>query len=82
MFEHKLRLHIILCYYYTHDIVSVHCVHIRFYSTGTHFHRILHLLANEVMLKARDIVGEDILDNPEMVNHVFPRHTFYMLSLF
>ena len=28
----------------------------------------LHLLANEVMLKARDIVGEDILDDPEMVN--------------
>ena len=27
----------------------------------------LHLLANEVMLKARDIVGEDILDDPEMV---------------
>jgi hypothetical protein len=36
----------------------------------------LHLLANEVMLKARDIVGEDILDDPEMVNHAFTWHQF------
>ena len=36
----------------------------------------LHLLANEVMLKARDIVGEDILDNPEMVNLAFPWHHY------
>ena len=45
----------------------VFCIH-RFYSAGSHFHRMLHLLSNEIMLKARDIVGEDILDDPEMVN--------------
>jgi hypothetical protein len=44
----------------------------------------LHLLANEVMLKARDIVGENILDNPEMVNHrpctVHPIAPLFLLS--
>ena len=53
----------------------INCI-CRFYSSGTHFHRMLHLLANEVMLKAKDIVGEDILEEPEMVNPAFLWHHY------
>ena len=56
---------------YMYDFCICNVCMYRFYSTGTHFHRVLHLVANEVMLKARDIVGENILDEPEMVNHSF-----------
>lgn len=38
------------------------------YSSSQHFHRVLHLISNEVMLKARDIVGEDIMEQPEVVS--------------
>ena len=57
------KLHVLCIRHYESSLLYPH----RFYSAGTHFHRMLHLLANEVMLKARDIVGEDILDDPEMV---------------
>ena len=39
----------------------------RFYSSASSFHRLLRLLSNEVMVKARDIVGADVLASPEKV---------------
>ena len=39
----------------------------RVYSSGAHFQRVLQLVSNEVMLKARDIVGENLMEQPEMV---------------
>lgn len=39
----------------------------RFYSSGPAFHRLLRLLSNEVMSKARDLVGQDALSCPEEV---------------
>lgn len=45
-----------------HDDLSIHC---RVYSMQRHFHRLLRLVANEVASKARDIVGEDPLEDPD-----------------
>ena len=37
----------------------------RVYSIRGHFYRIIRLLSNDVMLKAKDIIGEDVLEDPE-----------------
>lgn len=40
------------------------CFCCRFYGISAHFHRLLRLLSNELSLKARDIIGHDILNDP------------------
>lgn len=35
------------------------------YSMRGHFYRVLRLLSNDVMLKAKDTIGEEVLEDPE-----------------
>ncbi len=50
-----------------------HCMHAppsccSVYCHSAHFQRLLGLIANQVMLKARDIVGGAVLEEPEDVS--------------
>ena len=35
------------------------------YSSKVHFFRLLHLLSNDIMLKAKDTIGNQVLEDPE-----------------
>ena len=55
----------------------------RFYSVSPAFPRLLHLLSNEVMLKAQDIVGDNLLARPVEVGTGLDRQAwFHYFSVF
>lgn len=53
---------------------------VRYYGQPSAFQRLLTLLANEVVAKTRDIVGDDLLADPLMVCRVYTKVHGYSLK--